>query len=230
MTRVGIVTGLVAEARLFGRSASRTGDDAPLVACAGPGRGREGAEALIAQGAEALVSFGLAGGLDPWLKPGDLVCPGQISLQNDEAFPTDDLWRERILAEARMSGLDATDGALFGSDQPVADPDAKHRLAHETDAIAVDMESHGVAAVAAAHDVPFIALRAIADTAERPLPPAALAAVDAEGRVRHASVMLALCLSPGQIPAMIGLARDSRAGMAALGRASGFGSLVLGLL
>ena len=230
MTRVGIVTGLLAEARLFGRLADRSRDDAPLIACAGPGRGRQGAEALMARGAEALVSFGLAGGLDPWLKPGDLVCPGQISSQGEEAFPTDDLWRERILAEARMSGLDATDGALFGSDHPIADPDAKHRLAHETEAVAVDMESHGVAAVAADRDVPFIALRAIADTAERALPPAALAAVDAEGRIRHTSVMLTLCRSPGQVPAMIGLARDSRAGMAALGRASGFGSLVLGLL
>lgn len=230
MTRVGIVTGLVAEARLFGRLADRPRDDAPLIACAGPGRGRQGAEALMARGAEALVSFGLAGGLDPWLKPGDLVCPERISSQGEEAFQTDDLWRERILAEARMSGVEAADGALFGSDHPVSDPDAKHRLAHETDAIAVDMESHGVAAVAADRNVPFIALRAIADSAERPLPAAALEAVDAEGRVRHTSVMLALCRRPGQIPAMIGLAQDSRAGMATLGRASGFGSLVLGLL
>lgn len=233
MTRVGIVTGLAAEARLIGRHSADTddtADNAPLIACAGPGRGTECAERLIAGGAAALLSFGLAGGLDPWLKPGDLVCPDHILSADGEALPTDQHWRNRLITEARMSGIVIADGALFGCDQPVADIDAKHRLAHETGAVAVDMESHSVAAIAAARGLPFIALRAIADTADRSLPPAALAAVDAEGRIKGAAVALALIRGPGQIPAMIDLARDTRAGMGALGRAAGLGSLVLGLL
>ena len=230
MTRVGIVTGLVAEARLVRRHADSAGNDAPLIACNGPGRGRQSAEDLLARGADALVSFGLAGGLDPWLKPGDLVCPETVLSGNGAEFATDGLWRERILAEARISGLETADGAVLGSDESIADIDAKHRLAHDSGAVAVDMESHGVAAVAADNGIPFVVLRAIADTAERALPPAALKGLDAEGRVRRAPVVWALCLSPGQLPAMIGLARESRAGMAALGRAAGLGSLVLGLL
>ena len=229
MTRIGIVTGLVAEARLARRKVVATDDDGPLVACSGPGRGRQGAEDLLARGADALISFGLAGGLDPWLKPGDLVCPDQV-LTHTGAHSTHSLWRERILTEARMAGLSMAEGTLLGSDAPVADAAEKHRLAHESGAVAVDMESHDVATVAASRGMPFIALRAVADTAERSLPAAALAGVDADGRTRAAAVLLALCLSPGQIPAMIGLARESRAGMAALGRAAGFGSLILGLL
>ena len=230
MTRVGVVTGLVAEARLFRRLAGSADGNSPLIACVGPGRGRQGAEDLLLRGADALVSFGLAGGLDPWLKPGDLVCPDRVLAGDGTSLATDTLWRDRILAEARMSGLDTADGALLGSDHPVTDPEEKHRIAHESGAVAVDMESHCVAAVAAERDVPFVVLRAIADTAERALPPAALKGLDAEGRVRRAPVIWALCRSPGQLPEMIGLARDSRAGMAALGRAAGLGSLVLGLI
>ncbi len=229
MTRVGIVTGLVAEARLLRRSVGATYDDAPLIACAGPGRGRQSAEDLLARGADALISFGLAGGLDPWLRPGELVCPDAV-LTGTETLSTHALWRERILAEARMAGLEVAEGALLGSDAPVSDPVAKHRLAHETGAVAVDMESHDVAVVAESRGLPFIALRAVADGAERALPSAALSGIDAEGRTRTGAVVLALCRSPGQIPAMIGLARDSRAGLAALGRAAGLGSLALGLV
>ncbi len=230
MTRIGIVTGLVAEARLIGRLAAGSSDDALLVACAGPGRGRRSAEDLLARGADALISFGLAGGLDPWLKPGDLLCPDQILTGTATTFPTHDLWRERVFTEARVAGISLVDGALLGRDRPVADAEAKHQLAHETGAVAVDMESHDVAAVALDARLPFIALRAVADSAGRTLPPAALACVDAEGRTRTMAVVAALCLSPGQIPAMIGLARDSRAAMAALRRATGLGSLALGLL
>ena len=153
MTRVGIVTGLVAEARLLRRHAGTTRDDAPLIGCAGPGRGRQSAEDLLARGAQALVSFGLAGGLDPWLKPGDLVCPDQV-LTGTGALSTHSLWRERVRTEARIAGLDMAEGTLFGSDAPVADAGAKHRLAHETGAVAVDMESHEVAMVAAARGLP----------------------------------------------------------------------------
>ena len=230
MTRVGVVTGLVAEARLFRRRADSADSNAPLIACAGPGRGQQSAEDVLARGADALVSFGLAGGLDPWLKPGDLVCPERVLSGDGTVLATDTLWRDRILAEARMSGLDIADGALLGSDRPVADPVEKRRICHESGAVAVDMESHGVAAVATERQVPFVALRAIADTAERALPPAALKGLDSEGRVRRAPVIWALCRSPGQLPEMIGLARDGRAGMAALGRAAGLGSLVLGLI
>jgi adenosylhomocysteine nucleosidase len=230
VTRIGVVTGLTAEARLIGRHSEDAFGSGPLVACAGPGRGTESAERLITCDVAGLVSFGLAGGLDPWLKPGDLVCPDRVLSSGGNAVPTDQGWRKRLMTEARMSRLDIHDGALIGCDAPVSEADARHRLAHETGAVAVDMESHGVAAVAEAHGLPFIVLRAIADTADRTLPPAALTAVDSEGNIQGISVMLSLIRAPGQVPAMIGLARDTRAGMGALSRAAGLGSLFLGLL
>ncbi len=230
MTRIGVVTGLIAEARLIGRHCDDAFGSGPLVACAGPGRGAESAERLITCEVAGLISFGLAGGIDPWLKAGDLVCPVRVLRSDGKALRTDPNWRARLLAEARNSGFDMNDGPLISRDAPVSGADEKHRLAQETGAVAVDMESHGVSAVADRHGLPFIVLRAIADPADRTLPPAALRAVDPEGAIQTISVMLALLRAPRQLPAMIGLARDMRAGMGALRRAAGLGSLFLGLL
>ena len=230
MTRVGVVTGLAAEARLIGRLVDDTGNDAPLIACAGPGRGEESAGQLIDRGAGALLSFGLAGGLDPWLKPGDLICPDRVLRADGGAIQTDTIWRGRVLAEARIAGIDMAEGALYGHGEPVAQIDAKRRLARESGAAAVDMESHAVAAIAARHGRKFIALRAVVDTADRSVPSAALAAMDPAGHIRGVAVALALLRSPGQIPAMIGLARDTRIAMRALRRSAGLGSLVLGFI
>ena len=230
MTRIGVVTGLTAEARLIGRHTDDAFDGLSLVACAGPGRGAESAERLITCDVAGLVSFGLAGGLDPWLKAGDLVCPDRVLCSCGKALQTDLNWRVRLMTEARNSGFDMNDGPLIGRDAPVSGADEKHRLAQETGAVAVDTESHGVAAVADRHGLPFIVLRAIADPADRTLPPAALRAVDPEGAIQPISVMLALVRAPRQLPAMIGLTRDARAGMGALRRAAGLGSLFLGLL
>ena len=68
MSPLGIVTGLIAEADCIAR---RVGEwrqaDRPFLYCAGANgeRAREGALRLIEDGAKALISFGMAGGLDP---------------------------------------------------------------------------------------------------------------------------------------------------------------------
>jgi len=73
LTSAAIVTGIAAEARLARRLTDR-------VACSGgdPDRAAEQAAALVAQGAELLVSFGIAGGLAPELVPGTLVLATEI--------------------------------------------------------------------------------------------------------------------------------------------------------
>src|ERR1700744_2876811 len=76
MTRpaIGFVTGLTAEAKLL----EKTGF---LVAAGGgwPEGAHRAAERLIGQGAEALVSFGLAGGLEPDARPGTLLVPKAVT-------------------------------------------------------------------------------------------------------------------------------------------------------
>jgi nucleoside phosphorylase len=241
---IGVVAGMRAEARsLRGPSMASA-----AVACVGgsAARARTAVAGMVAAGARGIVSFGLAGGLDPILRPGDLVLGDAVVLPEAGLIAADSDWCHRWLARAhadaaasvaalrtafpapgllrRGEGLALPGdlrlfvGRIAGSDSAVATPDAKRRLSVLTGAIAVDMESHGVAAAAQAAGVPFLVLRAVADPAERPVPPLAMAGLGADGRLRPWPVLAALARRPGTVPALLRLAGDTRRGLFALRR------------
>ena len=178
-----------------------------------PGRAAQAARRLLADGCSALLSFGMAGGLDPALAPGTLVLAKAVLAPDGETYACDEAWRAAL--GARIPALAAT---LRGCDAPVSDPAEKARLFAATGAAAVDMESHAVAAVAAGSGAPFLALRAVADPARRWVPPAALRGVGADGGTRPGAVLAALVSAPWQIPSVVALAGESRRALEALRR------------
>src|SRR4051812_37505966 len=84
---LGIVTGLKFEAELLRAAAHRHGE-MPLIAVAGLGAGRAAGAArqLVRQGATHLLSFGLAAGLDPALKPGRAIVATAVQGENGTQF------------------------------------------------------------------------------------------------------------------------------------------------
>src|SRR3712207_2397214 len=72
---------------------------------------------------------------------------------------------------------------VAGARHPVATVAEKANLHSRTGAALVDLESLAVARVCRDHGRPFAVLRAVADPAERALPPAALAGLDEAGRI-----------------------------------------------
>ncbi len=166
------------------------------------------AERLMAQGVDALLSFGLAGGLDPALKPGALVIPAWV-LDGAERWPTDPTLSARF---------GPAHGALQGGGDVLTTAAAKRRLHLETGALAVDLESAALARAAARHGLPFAVLRAICDPAARDLPPAAQIALDAQGRIGMWRVVRSVLTRPGQIGGLLALARDAGAARRALDR------------
>lgn len=202
----GCVTGLRAEARL----AAPLG---PAEAGGGlPAGAALAAERLLAQGASALVSFGLCGGLDPALRPGALVVPRAVLVRGTR-YATD------AALAAALGGWTAD--LLLAGDAAATDPATKRTLFDGTGAAAIDLESGAVAQVAAGTNVPFAVLRAVCDPAETGLPPAALAALDARGTVSLFAVTLSLLRRPGQIIALLALARAAAAARSALVRRVG---------
>ena len=202
MMRLGIVTGLAAEARL-GQRLGRT-----LAGGGLPGGAEAAAESLVGQGVEGLVSFGLAGGLDPALRPGALVVPAAVR-EGEAVYATDPELAARF---GRRAGL------LLAGSAVVAGAADKARLFAATGAAAIDLESGAVARVAARHGLPFAVLRAVCDPAERSLPPAALVALDRNGAIGGLRVLASVLRAPGQVPALLALARDAAAARAALRR------------
>jgi len=172
------------------------------------------AQALVDCGVSALMTFGMAGGLDPALKAGSVVIPCELLSSDGRRYPACRLWRERVAAA--VSPLCAvTEGSLLTSTHPIDTPAEKNTALRNTGAAAVDMESAAVAEVAARHNLPFIAVRVIVDTAADTLPRTVVAASRA-GRVHFGRLIVGLILAPREVGALIRLARRYRIAMRSL--------------
>ena len=199
------VTGLTREAEIAGTDG--------VVAVAG------GGDALgLARKLEALhgditgvISIGLAGGLSPLLKVGDVVIADQIFF-GAERWRCDNLWR--VALAARLPG--AHQGALTGSDTILENAASKAALYDATGALAVDMESQVAARFAASRGLKLAGLRIISDDAAHVLPPAALVAMQPDGGIALGRVLWSVCKNPLQIPALIRTGRASNRAFAEL--------------
>jgi hopanoid-associated phosphorylase len=210
---IGVVTGLVAEARCLRQGQSR-------FVCTGgcSTRARAGAERLVKQDVCALCSFGLAGGLHPDLPSGSLLLPETVVLPDGGRIETDSIWRERLSYLARTAHLNPISMTVVGSDDLVATPSAKQRLREASAAAAVDMESHAVGEVAAAARLPFVVVRVIADAHDEAIPEAARQGLGAEGEIRPLAVLLELMRRPSETGSLIRLGRGGGRALGALRR------------
>ncbi|WP_413205618.1 purine phosphorylase [Rhodospirillum sp. A1_3_36] len=208
LTTLGVVTGLAMEAALV-----PVGTSPRLIAhCAGPGPAAAAKAAwhLLEKGCEGLVSYGTAGGLDPALASGTLVLATEIlGLRGSLPLPLDSIARAALRETCERRGIPHAEGALLGSDTAILSPKDKAALFQETGALAVDMESHRVAEIAQDAGLPFLAVRVVADPANRTVPSWALKGVDAKGETRALPILLAVLMAPWRIPALIHLAKDS---------------------
>jgi hopanoid-associated phosphorylase len=209
---LGIVTGMASEARIFGAEALAisAGGDA--------GATRAGIASLISRGADRLVSFGIAGALDPSLKPGDLIIGSAVRTTDGVRAPVDQKWLAHLNTHLTASRV----ADVVGSTQIAATAAQKAMLHRDTGAACVDQESHWVADAAHAHRLPFIVIRAIADRAGDNLPPAVLVGLDAQGNPRTGAVIGALLRNPVQLPGLIRVALQTNRALRSLlrGRAA----------
>lgn len=216
MRQIGIISGLRSELRSLGAGGLRA-HFVVFAAGGSPARARAQAQHWAAEGrVAALASFGLCGGLDPALAPGDVVVAHRIVLPEGGAIDLDARWAQAIAARIPGARL----APILGAADVAAGAMEKRALFERHAAPAIDMESRGVAEAAHKAGLPFVALRAVADPAARTLPRAAAHAVDAEGRVRVVRVLLGLVARPGDLGALIAVGGDARRGHAALAAAA----------
>ncbi len=199
---LGILCGLKAEAATLGAPDPRI---AVALSAARPERAAAEAARLARIGVRALLSFGIAGGLDPDLAPGARVVPARVCDGAGGAWAT-----------ALLPGT----GTQVGADAAVTGVGEKAALRAATGAVAVDMESHVVARAAAAAGLPFAVLRIVADPAGRGIPQAALRGVGPDGAPRMWPVIAGLIRRPQDLPGLLALGRDYTAALAALEQAA----------
>lgn len=201
-----IIVGMASEAKIAARLHHLIGIGGGTTAGA-----TQAAQRLIDKGATAVLSFGIAGGLDPALPPGTLINPTEI-LDGPIRYQTTPALIPWAPAPARI---------IAGSDTPLATATAKQRLYAKTTAAAVDMESHAVARIAAAHNLPFAVIRAIADPATTTLPPAALIPL-INGSPNLPRILASLVENPTQLPQLLRLAIHAHRAHTALRQALPF--------
>jgi nucleoside phosphorylase len=108
-------------------------------------------------------------------------------------------------------------GPIVTTDDILATAAAKRDLArrlsqewHGPPPLAVDLESAGVAAVAAGRGIPFAAIRVISDGADEDLPLDFARCSGKDGQIRRAALVAGLLRQPAALPALLRLGRNSR--------------------
>ena len=143
-------------------------------------------QALLARGAAAVLFTGVAGGVDPDLRVGDVVvahdalqhdvdvtglgyAPGEVPGESAVWIADPDL-RDRVAAAARevaaVAGVRVVVGRVASGDTFVADPARGAALRERFGASCAEMEGAAVAQVCARWGVPWAIVRSVSDTAD----------------------------------------------------------------
>ena len=131
---------------------------------------------------DTLLFSGVAGGINPKLKIGDLIVASKLT-QHDlditafghpngyvpggEVFVnTDDTLKNIALEVAKENNINIVEGIIATGDQFIANQERKDFIQNTFNADALEMEGASVAVVCDALNVPCLILRAISDTAD----------------------------------------------------------------
>jgi adenosylhomocysteine nucleosidase len=178
--------------------------ESAAVVCGGMGfeAARSATEAMLERIAPALlISAGFARAMISDLRVGDIVIPAEVfDMAKKKSFPslfgTGQLWTSSQVIENSASPT----GLPLGECK------------------AMDMEAAGVADAAKAHDIPFIAVKAISDEAHFKMPPLG-AFIRADGGFRTARFLLHIAVRPGTWRPVAALAINSNLAAGKLCRA-----------
>ena len=224
LRRIGIIAALPAEASCLAGCKVTPDDPFPvsnelllLVTGTGADRARKGAIKLLEFEVRSLLSWGVAGALDVSLQAGDVVLPETV-IQTNGMFFTNTEWRQRIYMYMRKNNFKVSSGALVQADTILASPEAKARLHQTSGAVASDLESAAIAAVACDANIDYMAIRAISDDASTAIPDVVIKHTNHHGQPILPDFIFDLLRNPYQIIPLFRLAQGYKEAKASLRR------------
>lgn len=211
-----IVTGLVQEARIAAGPGMTV-----ICSSSDPKQLRALLTVFDPSTIRGVISFGVAGGLDPSLKSGDVVVATEV-LAGDARWLAGLALNEELIAGVALGRRRVVRGGLAGVERVLAARACKAALRSETGAAAVDMESHIAAAYATEAGLPFAALRVISDPASRALPALAMAAIKPNGDIDLRKVLSGVARNPLTLRALVSTGIDFNRALKSLRDTRGF--------
>ncbi len=160
-------------------------------------------------GLRGAIGAGLAGGLSPDLRSGDVIAARRVRAGNGEEWSADRDLLDRAATRAdRVGALVSGDRLCFTAAEKEAllarHPDAENAGA--------DLESAGWARAAARARIPFVAIRAVLDAAGEELPDSVRRAWTGD-RIDRLAVVARAIFRPREIAALFLLASRTRRAM-----------------
>jgi hopanoid-associated phosphorylase len=184
---------------------------------AGADNAQTAASLLIKQGVTRLISWGCAAALSPHLQSGNLVLADALITGEGDTLTIDSDWHRHVktglerLISTDSSKFSLRTGTLLESKTLVAKSADKQRLYQQSKAVALDMESVAIAKIAQQHNLPFLAIRAIADPVTMDLPEAVSVALNSHGDVDIAKLLRFLLTHPAELKGLLTLGRQFNA-------------------
>jgi len=145
---------------------------------------------------EFLVSAGFAGSLNHELRVNDLLVA--------KNFSTVDLKH----AQLSLSNVSVHAANVLTVPALIDSSEERERIARESGASAVDMETEFIARACAAHGIPLLSLRVITDTPNQPFPAPSSVLFDIQQQRTHIAVLARFFLAhPNRVPGLVQFAR-----------------------
>ena len=202
MIQLGIVGALPDELRTLTRAPLTPGQIVRLsvgvrlvLSGIGARRARAAGRLLLEDGATALLSWGCAAALAKDILPGSLLLPQRVIAADGCLLPVCPDWRQR-LHQCLAGDFTTYTGALLETPVILTDPVHKQVLFQRSGALAADMESAALSALAREAQVPFMSIRVIADSATMGIPESIRVAISPVGKVDLSRLLRRLILHP----------------------------------
>jgi len=185
----------------------------------GPTRSANGAGLLLREGVDGLVGAGISGGLSPDLKAGDLVLATGVIDERGTQYKASESVVDFALKVLEANSLGVRKGLIITTEKPLLDASAKKNFYNKKGALAVDMESAGMASVAVKKGAPFFIMRAVSDEAGEALSPDLYACLDEEsGEIKSRQILGSCIRRPAMVKEMMGLRRPYNLALSKLGQ------------
>jgi hopanoid-associated phosphorylase len=211
-----IVTGLVQEARIAAGPGMTV-----ICSSSDPNQLRALLTVFDPTTIRGVISFGVAGGLDPSLRSGDVVVATEV-MAGDTRWLAGLSLNEELVSGVALGRRRVVRGCLAGVEEVVVARARKAALHADTGAAAVDMESHIAAAYATEAGLPFAAVRVISDPADRSLPALAKSAIKPNGDIDLRNILRGVVRNPRTLSALVSMGIDFNRALRSLRGCRGF--------